>query len=82
MNAKAVLDREFLEMRCRIIDLAASLDRIERGEGRETISGDPRMESIRGGLALLADSQVGRAERVQLHFSDEYRVGWRTELAV
>ena len=34
------LDREFLGVRCRLIELAASLDRIDRAGGA---SDDPRM---------------------------------------
>jgi|CXWL01.1.fsa_nt_gi hypothetical protein len=30
MTAKSILDQEFPEMRCRLIDLAAAMDRTER----------------------------------------------------
>ena len=31
MNSKQILDREFLEIRAKILEVAAALDRIERG---------------------------------------------------
>ena len=39
-----VLDREFLGIRCRLIELAAALDRIARAGG--TVIDDPRMSQI------------------------------------
>ena len=80
MPANAVLDREFLEMRAKILELASSLDRIERGEG--TASSDPRTELIQQGIRILRETQEGRAERVQLLFSRPYEANWRTQLGV
>ena len=82
MNAQSLWDREFLEMRCRLIDLAASMDRLERAEKAGGAAADPRMGLIRGALELLAKPGPGRAERMQLHFSDPYRTAWREELGV
>ena len=67
VNAADVLQREFLGMRCRLIDLAASLDRIDRAE--ESPIEDPRLVQIREACALLVSVQDNRAEAVQLLFS-------------
>ena len=80
MPANAVLDREFLEMRAKILELASSLDRIGRGEG--TVSSDPRTELIQQGIRILRETQEGRAERVQLLFSRPYEADWRTQLGL
>lgn len=79
-SASDVLQREFLEMRAKILELAASLDRIDRGAG--SIAGDPRRQLIERGLAALAETGPGRAERVQLIFSLPYQDGWRKEMAM
>lgn len=80
MTADAVLDREFLEMRAKILELAASFDRLDRGEGG--INDDRRMELIREALKLLEDPNAGRAERIQLLFSREYSGSWRNEFGI
>jgi hypothetical protein len=79
-NATEVLQREFLEMRAKILELAAALDRIDRAEG--SVASDARIELIERGLAALAQSGPGRAERVQLIFSLPYQDGWRSEMAI
>ncbi len=61
------MDREFLGIRCRLIELAAALDRIERNDG--DTAGDPRMAQILRSLEMLADRKPDRAERVQTVFS-------------
>ena len=82
MKAKLILDREFLEMRCRLIDLAASMDRIERGSDTGEVTTDPRLGLIRGAVCLLVDGHSDRAGRMQMHFSDAYSTDWPHELGV
>lgn len=78
MPAVAVLDREFFEIRAKILELAASFDRLERGGG-DSIADDPRLLLIKEGLRILQEKQEGRAERVQLLFSQPYEPAWRKE---
>ena len=80
MPAQKVIDREFLEIRAKILELAASFDRINRGDG--SIDGDPRLDLIFEGLKLISEDQPGRAERVQLLFSRMYSESWRDEYGV
>ncbi len=80
MPAPAVLDREYLEIRAKILELAASLDRLDRGAG--DVSDDPRMALIRRGFELLRDSDGQRAEQIQHLFSLEYDPQWRTEFGI
>ena len=79
-SAPDVLAREFLEMRARILELAAALDRIDRADG--PTAGDPRRALIERGLAVLSDADSDRAEQVQLIFSLPYQDGWRKEMAI
>jgi hypothetical protein len=62
------LDRDFLGIRCRLIELAAAFDRIERHGGAE---GDPRTAQIQEILKILADGQPDRAVRVQMAFTEK-----------
>lgn len=76
MPAQAVVDREFLELRAKILQLAASFDRIERGEGS---ADSASMELLRDGIRILLEEKPDRAERVQMLFSREYLEDWRKE---
>ena len=79
-NAGETLDREFLEIRARILELAARFDRLDRSEG--SVEGDPRLSQIQQGLAELSSPSPDRAERVQLVFSRTYDVDWKRSLGV
>ena len=80
LTAPEILSREFLEMRCKILDLAASFDRLDRAEG--AADNDPRVARLREALTLVLEEPAGRAEQVQLLFSREYDDGWRETLKV
>lgn len=76
-TAKQLLDREFLEVRCRLLDIAAALDRVERAEGSGAVRSDARLRQVRDALAVLTDGDPERAQRVQMVFSDAYDPDWR-----
>jgi hypothetical protein len=44
LSAQEVLNRYFLELRCKLLDIAAILDRMDRGG---PLPADPRLEQIR-----------------------------------
>ncbi len=71
MNPKETLDRYFFEMRWRCLSLAADLDRIQRASGGgKVLASDARLVKLREALAALSSAESGRAERVQMIFSD------------
>jgi thioredoxin-like negative regulator of GroEL len=76
LSAPDLLNRDFLEIRARLLEVAAALDRLERAEG--DVSDDPRMARIRQAIARLDAGQGERAEHLQLLFSLAYESGWRT----
>jgi hypothetical protein len=80
LTAPEVLNREFLEIRCKILELAAAFDRLERADG--TIAGDPRLDRLHEALAAVQSESPDRAEQVQLIFSREYDDGWQETLKV
>ena len=70
-DAKSTLDATFLEMRWRALSLAADLDRIERAEGgKQLIASDPRLAALKDALKMLVQNEPGRAEKLQMIFSD------------
>jgi hypothetical protein len=65
MTRQEVLDLYFMDARCKLIDLAAFMDRVERGSGAD----DFRMSEFRKALDCLQASG-NRAEKVLLALSD------------
>lgn len=74
--APAVLDRIYLEVRSKLLDLAACLDRVARAEGAPAVQSDPRLAQIAQGINILASGGFDRAERIQMLFSDPYVANW------
>jgi hypothetical protein len=75
MTAPQILNREFLEIRAKILEIAASFDRLDRSEGE--VADDPRYCRIQEALDALRNSGDGdRAEQVQLIFSRQYEETW------
>jgi hypothetical protein len=76
LTAAEVLDRMFLDVRCRLLDVAATLDRLHRSPGAEEIANERRMQQIREAIDILNTPGTDRAERLQMLFSDSYIPHW------
>ncbi|MHB1426998.1 MAG: hypothetical protein ACYC3I_27905 [Gemmataceae bacterium] len=76
LPSRSALDAYFLEARCKLLDLAAILDRIGRGGGSGELENDARLACIRQALEVLHDQSDGRAERIQRIFSLDYDPSW------
>ncbi|ADB18444.1 conserved hypothetical protein [Pirellula staleyi DSM 6068] len=74
LTAAEVLQREFLETRAKILELAAAFDRLDRSSG--SVESDQRIARIREALKVLTEVKAGRAEQVQLVFSRPYDSEW------
>jgi hypothetical protein len=72
LPAAQALDTFFLEARAKLLDLAAILDRIDRG-GHVS---DPRLDRIRQAIGILGEAGPERAVRVQGLFSLPYDPNW------
>ncbi len=74
-----VLNRDFLEVRAKLLEIAASFDRWDRAEG--SVAEDRRIGLVRRALEVLADPQGdgGRAERIQMVFSLPYEANWKQD---
>lgn len=66
MTRQQLLDLYFMDARCKLIDIAAFMDRVERGEGDD----DFRMKAFRQAMSELNQGGGDRARRVLLAFSD------------
>ena len=66
MKRQELLDLYFMEARSKLIDLAAFLDRIDRGTGES----DFRLAAFGEALKCLDGSEPDRAKRVLLALSD------------
>jgi hypothetical protein len=75
LAAPELLNKEFLEIRAKLLETAAALDRLDRAEG--SVGGDPRLKQIQEAIGILASRGPDRAERLQLAFSLPYDENWR-----
>ena len=77
-----VLNRDFLDVRSRILDLAAALDRLDRAPRVARDSPDGRVAQLRQALEALLEPGPGRAETVQRIFSLDYDPDWLTRFGL
>ncbi len=73
LSPEEVLEHHYLEVRCKLLEIAAIQDRFQRaGGGDPNASPDPGLRRCRQALALLAAPQEtpDRAEHIALIFSD------------
>jgi hypothetical protein len=80
LSAPEVLNREFLEIRCKILELAAALDRLDRADG--SVEEDPRVARLREALSVVLDQPSDRAEQVQMIFSRAYEDDWQRKFKI
>lgn len=66
MTRQQILDLYFMDARSKLIDLAAFIDRVQRGSGDE----DFRMDAFRKALKELERGEPNRAQQVLLSLSD------------
>jgi hypothetical protein len=75
LTAQKVLEHYYLESRCMLLEIAATLDRYDRAAasgGNGQARQDPRLEQLYQALQLLSDRKIGtnRAEQLLNLFSD------------
>jgi hypothetical protein len=78
--AKQILADEFLVARAKILELAATLDRIDRGSG--SVDESPAWKLLSQGLDILCDDEKEKAKRVQLLMSRAYDPDWKNNLNI
>jgi len=66
MTKKALLDLSFIEIRAKLLEVAAFLDRLDRAEGDT----DFRIASFRQAIKELSEPEAGRVRRILELLSD------------
>lgn len=83
LSANETLEREFLVVRAKLLEIAATFDRLERGDG--SVGNDPRLQQVFAALDVLSKpiaTEADRAEAIQLIFSLPYKESWREEFEI
>jgi hypothetical protein len=80
LSAPEILNREFLDIRCKILELAAAFDRLERADG--STEDDPRLARLHEALTAVLEESSDRAEQVQMIFSRTYDENWQKTMKV
>ena len=69
-SAAELLEMYYLELRCNLLEAAATLDRIERAAGGAEAVRDPRLGKLMKSLDILRSTGADRAERFLELFSE------------
>lgn len=84
-TASVVLDESFLEIRAKLLEVAADLDRIDRVAGRIGPLDDAarsRRDRLDEATRLLLHEGPERAAAIQMLFSRDYEEGWRQQMGL
>jgi hypothetical protein len=66
MNKQKILDLYFLDVRHKLVEIAAFLDRVEHADGKD----DFRLKAFQAALVELSGNKKEKAKNVLLAFSD------------
>ena len=75
-----VFEQEFLPIRAKLLEVAASLDRLDRASG--SLTSESRLNQIQAAINVLLRPEDDRAEQVQLIFSRPFEDDWRDKLRI
>ena len=70
LTRKKLVDLYFLEMRAKLLDIAAFLDRLDRAQDAETAPRDFRVDAMRQAFQELVTDAPGRTARIHMRLSD------------
>jgi hypothetical protein len=79
-SAAQIIAEEFMIARAKIVELAATLDRIERASGN--VEDSRNMQLLVQGMHILIDDQFEKAKRVQLLMSRDYNPNWQNLMSI
>ena len=79
-TAQQVIADDYLIARAKILELAATLDRIERATG--DVEDSKQLNLLVQGMHILCDEEVDKARRVQLLMSRQYDPIWQSNMSV
>lgn len=79
-SAEQIVAEEFMMARARILELAATLDRIKRASG--DVEGSKNMRLLVQGIHILCDDELEKSKRVQLLMSRQYDSQWQAQMSI
>lgn len=85
-SADTVISSEFLTTRAKLLEVAATLDRIDRAESSSEPMGDlsrSQLKQLRDAIMILTQSgSTDRTATMQQLFSKSYDPDWKTEFGI
>jgi len=81
--ASQILTESFLDVRAKLLQVAATLDRIDRSadaEGPLSPAAKGQREQVDAAIEILLSGGSDRAERLQKLFSRDYDSNWRQDM--
>ena len=83
-NGDHVVAESFLQVRAKLLEVAATLDRIDRASEAAELDEPARSkrELLGEATKILLSEDPNRAERLQQLFSREYDADWRQQLGI
>ncbi len=75
-------NRDFLEVRHRVLDIAAALDRCDRADDSAKARSDSRYLQLEQAIRLLVDGRPDRTESIQMTFSEPYDAAWKSSFEI
>ena len=84
-DANHILGESFLETRAKLLEIAATLDRIDRAAEDESplsTGSQPKRALIDDAIRICLSEGPDRAERLQKLFSRQYESDWRKSMDV
>lgn len=79
-STNEVFEQEFLPIRAKLLEVAASLDRLDRATG--SLEAEAKRRQIQVAIQVLLGPEDDRAEQIQLIFSRPFEDDWRRKLDI
>lgn len=79
-SAREVLEQEYLQVRSKILEVAAFFDRLSDADASNVEQ--TQLDLLEKGAQVLCDNELDKAARVQLLFSREYDASWREKFSI
>lgn len=84
-SADEIVDEVFLDVRAKLLEIAATLDRIDRAvkdDGELDDESEARRQKLLQATEILLSDEADRAERLQHLFSRPYQSDWREAMKI
>ncbi len=82
-TADTLLDESFLEVRSKLLEVAATLDRVDRAAEENGPLSDAqaeRLNRVNDAIRIVLDETPDRAEQLQQLFSRPFDPNWRSSM--